>query len=218
MLITCHLRLDGQTSVEAEPPQANPARPTVSTPATLTPIGYLQFENGILYARDSGEFWSRSGVNQVTKLTVAPRLEFLLQSEPLVSSTDSEHPATRPGEVFAGIQGVLLNGKGRTPTVAVSYIRRLHQSPAPELDTGTFRQSSTLLLSDDYHGFHFDANAIVTEQVEEPVRRGQFAQTLSISHPFMKVTVSGEIWHFSQPLGTMRLAICGPSHTRSSQI
>jgi hypothetical protein len=72
MLITCHLRLDGQTSVKAEPPQANPARPTVSTPATLTPIGYLQFENGILYARDSVEFASRSGVNQVTKLTVAP--------------------------------------------------------------------------------------------------------------------------------------------------
>jgi hypothetical protein len=57
-----------------------------------------------------------------------------------------------------------------------------------------------LLLSDDYHAFHFDANATVTEQVKESVRRGQFAQTLSISHPFMKVTVSGEIWHFAQPL------------------
>jgi hypothetical protein len=31
-------------------PDANPARPTVSTPATLTPVGYLQFENGVLYA------------------------------------------------------------------------------------------------------------------------------------------------------------------------
>jgi hypothetical protein len=25
--------------------QANPGRPTVSTPATLTPVGYLQLEN-----------------------------------------------------------------------------------------------------------------------------------------------------------------------------
>jgi hypothetical protein len=171
----------------------------VSTPATLTPVGYLQFENGVLYARDSGEFSSRTGLNQVTKLTVAPRLEFLLQSEPLVWSTASEHPATRPGEVFAGVQGVLLNGEKGRPTVAVSYIRRLHQSPAPELDTGTFRQSATLLVSEDCLGFHIDANAILTEQVEEPVRRGQFAQTLSISHPFWKTTISGEIWHFSQP-------------------
>jgi hypothetical protein len=171
----------------------------VSTPATLIPVGYLQFENGVLYARDSGEFSSRTGLNQVTKLTVAPRLEFLLQSEPLVWSTASEHPATRPGEVFAGVQGALLNGEKGRPTVAVSYIRRLHQSPAPELDTGTFRQSATLLVSEDCLGFHIDANAILTEQVEEPVRRGQFAQTLSISHPFWKTTISGEIWHFSQP-------------------
>ena len=86
------------------------------------------------------------------------------------------------------------------PTVALTYIHRLHQSPAPELDTGTFRQSATLLVSGDYRGFHVDANAILTEQVEEPVRRGQFAQTLSISRPFFKSTISGEIWHFSQPL------------------
>ncbi|MGH9519186.1 MAG: hypothetical protein ACRD2D_06030, partial [Terriglobales bacterium] len=29
---------------------ANPGRPTVSTPATLTPVGYLQFENGPMQA------------------------------------------------------------------------------------------------------------------------------------------------------------------------
>jgi hypothetical protein len=57
-----------------------------------------------------------------------------------------------------------------------------------------------LLVSEDYRGFHFDANAILTERVEEPVRRAQFAQTLSISHPFLRATISGEIWHFSQPL------------------
>src|SRR5260370_249719 len=37
-------------------PEANPRRPTVSTPATLTPIGYLQFENVALFAEDSAEF------------------------------------------------------------------------------------------------------------------------------------------------------------------
>ena len=40
---------------------------------------------------------------------------------------------------------------------------------------------------------------MLNEIVEGTVRRAQFAQTLSISHPFKKLTISGEIWHFSQP-------------------
>src|ERR1700693_4180267 len=40
----------GAQSSAVETPEANPGRPTVSTPATLTPVGYLQFENGGLYA------------------------------------------------------------------------------------------------------------------------------------------------------------------------
>src|SRR6266852_9029125 len=47
-------------------PEANPGRPTVSTPATLTPIGYLQFENGALFAEESTEFSRRIGIGQVT--------------------------------------------------------------------------------------------------------------------------------------------------------
>jgi hypothetical protein len=43
-------------------PEANPARPTVSTPATLTPAGYLQFESGILNAATSPEFNARIGL------------------------------------------------------------------------------------------------------------------------------------------------------------
>jgi hypothetical protein len=33
-----------------EGPEANPGRPTVSTPATITPVGYLQFETGFVPA------------------------------------------------------------------------------------------------------------------------------------------------------------------------
>jgi hypothetical protein len=56
-----------ETSVE---PDANPGRPTVSTPATLTPKGYLQFETGALRADHSPEFSSRFGFNEVMKLSV----------------------------------------------------------------------------------------------------------------------------------------------------
>lgn len=180
-------------------PEANPGRPTVSTPATLTPVGYLQFETGALYATGSTEFLTRLGINQTTKLTVHPRLEVLVQSEPFVRSLVDKNKHTHEGEVFGGVQAVLVPGKGSKPTIAVSYFRRLHQSIAPELDIGTFRQSALLLISGDVRGFHFDANGIIAEQTEGRLRRGQFGQTLSISHPVKKFTVSSEIWHFSQP-------------------
>src|SRR5580658_3351146 len=182
-------------------PEANPARPTVSTPATLTPVGYLQFETGSLGAVTSPEFGTRIGINQVTKLTVVPRLEFFVQTEPYVHSSNSKggDKETHPGEVFLGAQAVVVAGDGARPTIAVSYIRRLYESPAPELDLGTFRQSGTILVSDDLGGFHFDANFITTEQTGFGVRRAQLAQTLSISHPLKMFTISGEIWHFTQP-------------------
>jgi hypothetical protein len=37
-------------------PEADPGRPTVSNPATLAPVGYLQFETGTLGATGSLEF------------------------------------------------------------------------------------------------------------------------------------------------------------------
>jgi hypothetical protein len=43
---------------------ANPGRPTVTTPATLTPVGFLQFEKGIIGAWHSPEFSIRFGFNE----------------------------------------------------------------------------------------------------------------------------------------------------------
>ncbi len=200
ILLSCAAQTRAQDVAQTEPvPPANPGRPTVSTPATLTPVGYLQFETGTLGATESTEFDTRLGINAVVKLTVVPRLELILQTEPFVLSglgTDKEH---HPGELFAGAQGVLLPGKGKRPTISLSYFRRLHASPAPEVDIGTFRQNGIFLVSGDLWGFHFDANGIASEQIESKVRRLQFGQTLSVSHPFRRFTISGEIWHFSQP-------------------
>jgi hypothetical protein len=190
-------------SPAVETPEANPGRPTVSTPATLTPVGYLQFENGGLNAEISREFTTRFGINQVTKLTVASRLQLLVLSEPLVHAagvTGDALSGNRPGEVFAGLQAVVLPGEGHKPTVSLSYIRRLYESPAPEIDIGTFRNSALVLVSADLGGFHLDVNGIFSEQAQGIVRRGQFGQTLSISHPLGPVTVAGELWHFTQPL------------------
>ncbi len=97
---------------------------------------------------------------------------------------------------------IIVPGSEKRPTIAGQYLRRLYASPAPELDLGTFVQSATLLMSGDLVGFHFDVNGLLLEQQDDQTkgRRLQFAQTLSISHPVGRFTVSGEIWHFAQPL------------------
>ncbi len=181
-------------------PEANPGRPTVSTPATLTPVGYLQFETGALAADHSPEFSSRYGLNEVLKLSVAPRLELLASGEPVAHFTADGRTANKVADVFLGAQAMILPGEGSRPTIAASYFHRVYDGGAPELDFGSPTNSFLLLASADVKGFHYDANAIFTELVQEPVRRGQFGQTLSISHPLAgKFAVSGEIWHFTQP-------------------
>jgi hypothetical protein len=183
--------------------EANPGRPTVSTPATLTPPGYFQIETGVLAAEKSGEFSNRTGFEAVVKLALSRRFELLVQAEPMVISDLGPKGDGEPGEVFAGFQAIVHKGEGSQPTISVSYFRRLYGSPAPELDIGTNRQSALLLASFDLLHFHVDTNAIVTEQITDraAVHRAQFGQTLSISHHVAgRLSMSGEVWHFTQPL------------------
>ena len=181
-------------------PEANPGRPTVSTPATLTPVGYLQFETGFVPASHSSEFRSRYSLDEVVKLAVAPRLEFLAVAEPLAHFTTDGTSANRVADIFLGAQAVLSHGEGAKPTLAVSYFHRSYDGGAPEFDYGSPTNSFLALASADVHGFHYDANAFFTELEQGALRRGQFGQSLTISHPFAKrFTLSGEIWHFTQP-------------------
>jgi len=187
-------------SQNEERPEANPGRPTVSTPATLTPVGYLQFESGFTAAGDSPEFSSRYGFNEVMKLSVTRRVELLASAEPVAHFTAEGTTANRVADVFLGAQGVLYQGEGAKPTFAASYFHRVYNGGAPEFDFGSPTNSFLVLASADVKGFHYDANAFFTELVEEPVRRAQFGQSLTISHPFLKnFILSGEIWHFTQP-------------------
>jgi len=191
--------LSAQLGVFQEP-EANPGRPTVSTPATLTPVGYLQFETGLLPAYHSPEFSSRYSLNEVVKLSVAPRVQLLTLAEPIVHFTVDRTTASRVGDIFLGAQSVVYHGEGAKPTLAVSYFRRVYNGGAPELDVGSPINTLVLLASADVKGFHYDTNVFFTELVQGPVRRGQFGQSLTISHPFLRrFTLSGEIWHFTQP-------------------
>jgi hypothetical protein len=179
---------------------ANPGRPTVSAPATLTAVGYLQFENGLTLATTSAEFARRLGLNQVTKLAVHDRAQIILQFEPVVRSVSGGATAVQAGGIGAGVQVVLVPGAGARPTVAASYVRSVYGGSAPDIDIGSATDSVTFLASSDFAAFHVDVNAIVNRQSSGPIVRAQFGQTLSVSHPLGPATVAAELWHFSQPL------------------
>jgi len=196
LFVLCALAAEAQNS---DVPEANPARPTVSTPATLPPVGYLQFETGTLGATTSPEFSARIGFNVVTRLALDKRWAVFAITEPYVHASIEKDKKMGAGEVFVGGHAILVPGHGTTPTISMSYVRRLYASPVPELDVGTFRQSGLLLLSEDFAGFHFDGNLIIAEQNDKGVRRVQNGQTLSVSHPLGRFTISGEFWTFSQP-------------------
>jgi len=161
-------------------PEANPGRPTVSTPATLTPVGYLQFETGFTPAFDSPEFSSRYSLNEVIKLAVVPHLQVIVAADPVVHFTSEGSTGNRVGDVYLGAQGILYRGEGVKPTLAMSYSHKLYDGGAPEFDYGSPTNSLLVLASAEVKGFHYDANIFFTELNQGSVRRGQFGQSLTI--------------------------------------
>ena len=185
---------------QIDDPVANPGRPTVATPATLTPVGYLQFETGFLGAIDSPGLSSQWGLNEVVKFSVSRRIELLAGSGLFARSRVGGQPQNGTGDVSLGVQGVLHHGEGVRPTIAMSYFRRVYGGNTPDLDIGSSRNSVQLLASADLKGFHYDANYVFNEVIDNVVHRAQFGQTLSVSHSLGdKFGVTGEIWHFTQP-------------------
>jgi len=144
-----------------ENPKPIPDAPLVSTPATITPVGYLQFETGFVPAYQSPEFSSRYGLTEAIKLAVAPRLEFLVMAEPVAHFTAEGKTANRVADIFVGTQFVLYRGEGAKPTLAVSYFHRAYDGGAPEFDYGSPSNSLLLLASADVKGFIYDANAFL---------------------------------------------------------
>jgi len=180
--------------------EANPGRPTVSTPATLTPVGYLQFETGVLGAEHSPDLPNQISFNEVTKFSMNERIELLLQTQPFAHSDLGAFGSNDPGDLSVGLQAVLLHGTKKRPTISASYFRRVFGGTAPDLDIGSNRQSAIFLVSTDIAKFHIDTNAMFNEQIEDARHRAQFGQTLSIAHGLPhKFGVGGELWHFTQP-------------------
>jgi hypothetical protein len=190
----------GNEATEPDAPTANPGRPTVSTPATLTPVGYLQFETGVLSAWMSPGVSSQTNLNEVVKFAVLRRIQFLAGLEPVAHSRMGSMSSNDAGGISLGVQSVLYPGEGAKPTISASYFHTIYGGNAPDLDIGSSTNSVLVLASADVKKFHYDANAFFNEVVSDPIRRAQFGQSLSVSHPLStRFVLSGELWHFTQP-------------------
>jgi hypothetical protein len=185
---------------QQEEPEANPGRPTVSTPATLTPVGYFQFETGYLAAWHSPEFSSQSSFNEVVKFSLTRRIQLLAAAGAFAHSRFESQPSNGTGDLALGVQGIVYEGEGTRPTIALSYFRRVYGGDTPDLDFGSARNSMIVLASADVKGFHYDTNFLFNEVLDNAIHHAQFGQTLSVSHSLVKnFGISGEIWHFTQP-------------------
>jgi hypothetical protein len=132
--------------------------------------------------------------------SVTRRLELLVAAQPYAHSHAEDRWTNEPGGVSLGIQGIVCHGKAAKPTLAISYLHQIYGGNAPDLDIGSPTNFLLLLASADVKGFHYDTNLFFNEVVQNPIRRAQFGQSLSISHPLGKrLGATGEIWHFSQP-------------------
>jgi hypothetical protein len=186
---------------ETEPPEisANPGRPSMSNSALLTPIGYAQFETGFLYAAGSAEFSTRNAEEETMRVTVTPRVQFILAAEPLAASHVTQQESLQRGDTTGGVQVVLLPGQAVRPTVSVSYLRLLHGGDATNLDIGGFSNGVVLLASNDFGHFHVDANGFLNETAGQ-IRRAQFGQAVAVTHPITsRLSATAELRHFTEP-------------------
>ena len=168
-------------SVAPGGPEANPGRPTVSTPATLTPVDYLQFETGELAANHSPEFSSRYGFNEVIKFSVVSRLELLAAADLIARSTPTED--RKPdGRLFLGCTGGALPGRRRkTYDLQRAIFIASYDGALRNSISAVPRILALLLASADVKAFTTTQTRSSTNSFKA-VRRAQFGQTLSISH------------------------------------
>jgi uncharacterized protein YwlG (UPF0340 family) len=194
---------------------ANPGRPAMATSALLTPVGYAQFESGLLFATDSAGFSNRSGDEETMRVTVSPFLQFIASAEPLAHTSTAQESLYQRGDSTAGLQVVMMPGHGIKPTISSSYLHLVRMGTASSLDIGGYSNSALLLASSDFGHLHVDANVFLNE-TEGPVRRAQLGEAVAFSHPVTaKLGAVAEVRHFTQPLtgGTVYSTLWGASYS-----
>ena len=119
----------------------------------------------------------------------------------------SDSRSNDPGDLDVGVQVVAVRSAGAVPTASFGFTRRVRSGTSENLDLGDASNSALLLLGGDVAGgFHYDSNILFNEQSDGNVRRGQFGQTLAVSHLIAGKALQQrlgsvvELSHFTQPL------------------
>jgi hypothetical protein len=198
LLLSC-LSASAQEQFDHGVPIADPARPTVTNPAHIPPVGYVQFEQGAFVGAGTSDVDTQFSMQQSTKLALTHHVMVQVESQPWVHTQSHGFGQDDTGDLLAGLQVVLSDlkeGHDVRPTVAVAYTRRVRSGTSPDLDVAGLSQGGALLASGNLFGLHYDTNFLFN-QVSGGV---QFGQTLAVSGDVSKNwSLSGEIWHFTQP-------------------
>ena len=196
-------------------PEASPARPTLTSPGHIPPVGYLQFEQGFNHAADSpAGLTSQSSLSQTTRMALTTRILLQFVTQPYTHNVTPPTAGNDPGDLDLGGQLIVHKEAGASPVVAIGYLRRVRSGSAANLDVGDYTDSLLFLFSGDLPaGFHYDSNLIFNRlnsdqnaiSAPHPIRRAQFAQSASISHAIFpkatdsRLTLVAELSHFTQP-------------------
>lgn len=187
----------------SDAPAADPARPTVTSPAHIPPPGYLQFEQGALIVSGAGNFDTQTTLLQCAKISLNHRIMVQEQWQPESNTRTSGVSQNSAGSVALGAQVLLTDekeGHSLRPTLAIGFLDTVHAGPAPEYDGGSAIRSLALLGAGDIKAFHYDANLILNQVNNGSVRRAQLGQALAITRNITpKLSVTAEVWHFAQP-------------------
>lgn len=188
---------------DSDTPAADPARPTVTSPAHIPPPGYLQFEQGALIVAGAANFDTQTTILQCAKISLSHHIMVQEQWQPEANTRISGVSQNSGGAVTLGAQVLFTDekeGHGSRPTLALGFLDTVHSGPAPDYDGGSAVRSLALLGSGEVKSFHYDANFIVNQVNNGSVRRAQLGQAIAITRNITpKLSVTGEIWHFAQP-------------------
>jgi hypothetical protein len=171
----------------------------VSTPATLTPVGYLQFETGVLGASHSPEFSSRYGLNTVMKLSVASRLELITSAEPFVQYHADSTSTNGTAEVFLGAQGVLSRGEDLKPTSRQAIFAASTMAMCRSLILGALAIHFSFLPAGTLRDFTTTQTPSSMSKLKRLCIELSSARRSPFHITWWKLWLSGEIWHFTQP-------------------
>lgn len=147
-----------QTGCYANQIEANPNRPTVSNPASVTQYGVLELEYGW------DRFWPDVGVQQTSaagllKFGLLCDLELRWNTTSFLSQHDPTGTYTTFGDNWLGTEIRLHRQTKRLPTLAVSYSAKIPSaSTEADLGSGEIDHSFTLGISESVLHFNFDFN------------------------------------------------------------